>query len=264
MKDLNDVYKKYKELTKNDIDLEKFNNYSIIHHSNSIEGSTLTLDETILLLEDGLTPKNKPLQHSLMAVDHLEALKYTIDLADKKELLTVEKLQTISGKLQKNTGQVLDNVLGKVDSTKGDFRNVNVRAGTSTFKAKGIKEKTTQLIEEVNNNIKKVNSFEEVNKLAFNSHFILVSIHPFLDGNGRSSRLLMNYIQRYHKKPLTIINQSDKSDYFKALVETRENKNPEIFQKFMFDQTKKMMLREIENHNKNTITQKIKGMSFIF
>jgi|GEM_PF-5658459 len=58
-----------------------------------------------MLLENGITPgSGKPLTHLLMARDHLEALKYTVDLAERKEKLTVDTIQILSGLILKNTG----------------------------------------------------------------------------------------------------------------------------------------------------------------
>ena len=72
------------QLSKN-IDFDKFNEYSITHHSTTIEGSTLTETETRLLLDEGITPKGKPLVHSLMVVDHFNALLFVIQSAKKRK-----------------------------------------------------------------------------------------------------------------------------------------------------------------------------------
>jgi Fic family protein len=261
---LNKIYNEYLEIVKNDVDLERFHNYVIIHHSNSIEGSTLSLDETIILLDEGLTPKNKPVEHTLMALDHLKALLFTIELGKERQKLTIDLIKNISGILQKNTGKIINTILGTVDTTKGDFRTVRAKAGVSTFKAEGIKEKVESLVEDINSRIDQVCSFEEINELAFDAHLILVSIHPFSDGNGRTSRLIMNYIQQYHNLPLSIVFEEDKSDYYQALIKARELEDPQIFRDFMFNQTKKLLLDEISKNKKKQTVKKIKGMHFVF
>ncbi|MGY0407474.1 MAG: hypothetical protein ACWIPJ_03850 [Polaribacter sp.] len=77
MNELITLEKKYTKLIEDDtFDLDKCNEFAIVYHSNRIEGSTLTKEETFLLLDENLTPKNKPLEHTFMALDHLKALKY--------------------------------------------------------------------------------------------------------------------------------------------------------------------------------------------
>ncbi len=254
MSEILETYNEYINLTKRDFDLEKYNQYAVVHHSNSIEGSTLTLNETYLLLDEKLTPKNKPVQHTLMALEHLKALKYVIALANEKAKISENILKNISGILQKNTGKIYYTLGGVIDTSKGDYRLDRARAGESIFKAEGIEENMKGLVELVNTNIAKSKGYMEVNKLAFDAHFIMVSIHPFGDGNGRTSRLLQNYIQQYHKFPLTYVFEEDKSDYHKALVDARDAENMDIFSDFMFFQANKMMKKEIEkikiNENK--------------
>jgi Fic family protein len=267
MKKLIKIKDKFMHLTKDDnFDFNKFNQFAIVHHSSSIEGSTLTKEETYLLLDEQLTPKNKPLEHTFMAIDHYDALKYSIELATLKEPISLENLKNISARLMKNTGSKISSIAGDFDSSKGDFRKVTVRAGVSTFlDYKKIPTRILELINYINKEISKVNDFEAINNLAFDVHFQLVSIHPFADGNGRISRLLMNYIQAYHKQPLTVVFKENKLDYYQALVSTREKQDIQIFRKFMFSQAEKLFSEQI-----STLTKPAKessnnsGMSFLF
>jgi len=267
LQEIIDLKDKYLHLIKDDrFDFNKFNQFAIVHHSNSIEGSTLTKEETYLLLEERLTPKNKPLEHTLMAINHFDALKYVINLANIKETISVDILKNVSAKLMKDTGGKISSIAGDFDSSKGDFRKVTVRAGTTTFMDyKKIPNRILELINYINSEINNVKTFETIYNLAFDIHFQLVSIHPFADGNGRISRLLMNYIQAYHNLPLTVVFKEDKSDYFEALISTRKNEDIKIFRNFMFKQTKKLFIQEIENLTK---TQKqnsnTEGLSFLF
>lgn len=267
MKKLSSLYEDYLKLAQSDtFDFEKFNQYAIVHHSNSIEGSTLTLEETILLLDKKLTPKNKPIEHSLMALDHLEALRYVLDLASKKQSLTVSSIQQISALVMKSTGSEISAMAGSFNSSKGDFRKVTVRAGSRTFMDyQKVPERTAQLVYYINTNIKQTNGFIEVNELAFDAHFQIVSIHPFADGNGRLSRLLMNYIQHYHELPLSIVYEEDKQDYYDALEQTRKEENLSVFRTFMFSQTEKFIQNRIKELNSSSQKESKKnGFGFLF
>jgi len=267
MKKLIDIKEEYLHLIKDDtFDFQKFNQFAIVHHSNSIEGSTLTKEETFLLLENRLTPKNKPLEYSFMAIDHFDALKFVLELAKLKKNISVEDLQRVSAKLMKNTGSKISSIAGDFDASKGDFRLVTVRAGVSTFMDyKKIPQRILELVSYINEEIKKVNGFESVYNLAFDVHFQLVSIHPFADGNGRISRLLMNYIQSYHNQPLTVVFDEDKSDYYQMLVETREKEDITVFRNFMFSQTEKFFNQQIVQLTKSQKESSNKsGLSFLF
>ena len=130
---------------------------------------------------------------------------------------------------------------------------------------KKVPQRVSELIKFINTEISKKLSFKEINELAFDAHFQIVSIHPFADGNGRLSRLLMNYIQQYHNLPLSIVYAEDKQDYFLALTETRKTEDIEIFRNFMFAQADKFLTEQIKELTKK---QKIKksnsGMKFLF
>lgn len=262
--------KEYQNLIKGDtFDYDKFNQYAIVHHSNSIEGSTLTKAETFLLLDEKLTPKNKPIEHSLMALDHLEALKYVMELANTKTLLTTNIIKKISALIMKSTGSVISAIAGDFDSSKGEYRKVTVRAGTQTFMDyKKVPEEVELLVNHINQNINKANTYETINNLAFDAHYQMVTIHPFADGNGRLSRLLMNYVQKFHNTTLSVIYKPSKSDYFEALDQTRKTENITVFRDFMYAQNKihlNQLINEI-NLQKSKLTNRNKnqGFSFIF
>jgi Fic family protein len=110
----------------------------------------------------------------------------------------------------------------------------------------------------VNNRISLVKGIDIV-KLAADIHYNFVNIHPFGDGNGRVSRLLMNYIQLYHQEPLIKIFTEDRTEYINALNKTEENENPEIFREFIYRQQTKFYEVELEKFKKSNL-----GFTFLF
>ena len=97
------------------IDYDKFSQYAITYHSTRIEGSTLTEMETQVLLDHDLTPKGKPLEHSLMVKDHFQALLFVLKQAAQKTAISVNLIQQINALVMKNTGNVYHTALGTVD-----------------------------------------------------------------------------------------------------------------------------------------------------
>lgn len=260
------TFKKYKSLTKNKIlNLEKFNYYAIVHHSSKIEGNTLTLEETEFLLDKNLTPKSKPLEDLLMVNDHYKALLYIIELAKNKSKFDLKELKHISSLVLKNSEKMVTNILGTTYAAKGDLRLSNLRAGKTVFmNYDKVESNVLQLLDYISINLN-LKDFIEINKLAFLFHYQMVTIHPFLDGNGRLSRLVMNYVQQYHNLPLSYIYANDKLDYYKALNITRESEDLSIFNEFMFSQLNKQLKAEIKHLKKQPKTKKNKkGFSLIF
>jgi len=120
------------------------------------------------------------------------------------------------------------------------------------------------LVSTIQNKMKTNISIEDQVNLSFDAHFNMVSIHPFYDGNGRSSRLLMNYIQQYYNLPLAIVNSESKVDYIKALIETREKEDISIFRHFMKQEYSTQLKEEIQNFEKISKPNKGLGFKFLF
>ncbi len=257
---------------KQDIDWEKFSHYANVHHSTSIEGASLSVHETTVLLDEGLTAKGKPLMHHLMQTDHYKALLFTLDAANNKKSLTPDIIKQMAALVMQGTGSLHHTVLGTFDSSKGDFRLLNVHAGETRFVDF---TKVPNLIhlfcEEVNQFLLHHHDLIDSLQASFDAHFNLVSIHPFADGNGRVSRLIMNYIQHCYQLPLAIVFKEDKSAYYEALTDARKKEDITIFRHFMYKQYEKLLLLEIRKAKKS-LTAKIKpgdkgksgGLSMIF
>lgn len=257
---------KYKSLGISDVlHYEKFNLISISHHSTKIEGSTLTELETQILLDDGLTPKGKPVNDTLMVTDHFKALHFIIEKGRNKTSVTVDLIKDINSYVMKSTGGVYNTILGEIDASKGMFRKGNVTAGSSYFpNYDKVERLTNDLVLFINTQMKNDLSVDEKLNLSFDAHFNLVSIHPFYDGNGRTSRLLMNYIQTFYGLPLAIVNSEDKQEYIQALIDTREKEDIGIFRDFMKNQYENYLLNEIKKFEDSLSSKSNKGFSFLF
>lgn len=241
--------KEYQKIAKGVINYERYTWYAISHHSTAIEGSTLTVKQSIDLLEFGKTAANKPLQDHLMLMDYFNALKYTLGVANETKpviFISVNLLKTIASKVKLNTGEIVNSALGTFDTAKGDFRLCSVRAGSRLFpECRKVPDLVKKLCNSLTIDMVKAKTFEEKCNLSFRAHFELVSIHPFGDGNGRTSRLLMNFIQAHFNLPLGIVYKQDRLKYIEALESARRNEDITPFLKFMYSQYAKFLKEEI-------------------
>ena len=232
----------YQQVTHGQVDLAKFTCYAITYHSTAIEGSTLTEGQVYNLLDQDIPAKNKPFSEQQMVIDHQKALIYTLNIAKEKQPLTENFIKNIGGMVVKNTGGVYNTALGTFDSTQGDYRLVNVHAGARYFPDyKKVPALMKSFVENLNERYAKAKTFSEKCELAFYAHFHFVSIHPFADGNGRTSRLLMNYILDCFNLPIFYVYKSNRISYIQALERSRETENLSPFYNFMFGQYKKFI-----------------------
>jgi Fic family protein len=208
------------------LDILKFNMISITHHSTRIEGSTLTETETSLLLQEGITAKGKPLEQHLMVEDHFNALKTVLDLASKKQKLTPDLLCRIASAVMARTGTIVNAAGGSWDASKGEYRKAAVRSQHQYYvsydKVPNLVEK---LCSQINQRIETVKGTRQILELAFSAHFDLVQTHPWSDGNGRTSRLLMNFIEHFHGQPLTIVRSENKQEYIESILLSKDKKD---------------------------------------
>jgi Fic family protein len=248
------------------IDFDKFNRYAITHHSTTIEGSTLTEIETRLLLDEGITPAGKPLLHSLMVQDHYNALLFIIQKAKEKTIITPDFIKSVNAAVLKQTASIYQTVFGELDAAKGVFRKGNVSAGNTYFVGyEKVEPLVIKLCNGINEKLPIAKTMTDKINICFDAHFDLVTIHPFYDGNGRTSRLLMNYLQLYFNLPLSIVFKEDKALYFEALQLARKNENIQVFRDFMYAQYEKYLQEEIKKFEQIDKDGKTgKGFSFVF
>ena len=186
---------------------EKFE-IEMTYNSNAIEGNTLTLKETGLVLQHGITVKGKPLKDHLEAKNHKEALLFLYDLVDENERFTFGEymIKSLHSLVVKESNA----------SIAGHYRDVDVFITGSDHKppsALDVPSEMEKLVQWANENFKRMNIIEFSAIL----HHKFVHIHPFNDGNGRTGRLIMNIFLMHHGFPLAIIQKNDRSKYYNAL-----------------------------------------------
>ena len=256
--ELSQLIDEYRSLSAGVVNVDLFDQMVHTHHSTALEGSSLTLAETQTLLEKGLTALGKPLVDHLMVVDHQKALQYVLTVAANKTPLSSALLQEIAGLVMAGTGTPVNTILGTYDIAKGDFRKGGVSAGSRVFMdAAKVPRQVARLCDELNQAIGEVNEPEDVYALSFLAHYQLVTIHPFGDGNGRTSRLLMNYVQHVHGLPLSLVNVQDRTAYIAALESSRQQENTVPILTFMMNQLITFLNEEISRLK--PVQKQIKG-----
>lgn len=266
MKNLwNDIIKLHEEYDSlnlsNIIDYEKYKLYSIVTSSTQLEGSTLTEIDTKLLLDDGITAKGKPLEHHLMVKDNFEAMKFAMVAGDEKQHLSPTLLRKLNSLNMTETGAVVSNALGTVDGRKGEYRLVNAFSEALGYylDAKKIPEAVEKFCDEFN---RQMSAGDPVSLLrsSFDAHANLVLIHPWQDGNKRTSRLVMNFMQRRAGLPLTKVHKEDSKPYLLALKKAKDTGDLNPFREFLAGQHVKTIRKEIAANKKLNNT---KGFSLI-
>ena len=262
--EIEQLYQNFRQLGISEaVDYEKYYLYSLIAHSTAIEGSTLTEAEAQMLFDEGLTAKGKPLVYHLMNEDLKKAYELAKEEAKRKEPITSPFLQRLNATLMRTTGSIHNVMGGSFDSSKGEFRLCGVTAGVggrSYMSYQKVPAKVDELCALLQEKQKTVGTFREQYELSFNAHLNLVTIHPWVDGNGRTARLLMNYIQFCYNLFPTKIFKEDREEYISALRQSQEEETNQSFLGFMAGQLKKSLSLEIERFK----TSQKKGFSFMF
>lgn len=184
--------------------LEESINLEWTYNSNGIEGNTLTLRETQVVLE-GITVGGKSLKEHLEAINHEKAILYLNDLVKEKNPITEWNIKSIHQLVLKDID----------DENAGRYRRQNVTIKGATHIPPDYL-KVPELMEKLVLNYENWNDFHPIIQAAL-LHGELVKIYPFVDGNGRTSRLLMNLDLMNHGYNPVIIKKEDRLEYYEAL-----------------------------------------------
>lgn len=183
------------------------------YHSNAIEGNTLTLQETAIVLE-GMTVDQKPLKDHLEAVGHRDAFMYVRDIATKEVPLNETTIKNIHSLVLMNQPE-----------DKGVYRRINVRivgAYTEPVQPYLIEPKITDLLAR---NEERKNNMSVIERIAL-FHLEFEGIHPFIDGNGRTGRLILNLELIRNGYPAINVKFSDRKRYYDAFDSFYRDNNP--------------------------------------
>lgn len=167
----------------NDAELKRLREEFIIentYHSNAIEGSTLTLRETALILQEGITIAEKPIKEHLEAIGHKDAFEYILSLANANTALTERVIKDIHSLVLMNDA-----------SNRGVYRGIPVTIMGAVHTPPQpylVPVQMEQLIQDYD----KMKQGRHIIKAIAEFHLRFEGIHPFIDGNGRTGRLILN------------------------------------------------------------------------
>ncbi|MFA3101667.1 MULTISPECIES: Fic family protein [Acinetobacter calcoaceticus/baumannii complex] len=187
------------------------------YHSNAIEGNTLTLLETKVVLE-GITVGGKALREHFEAINHRDAILYVEDIIKKQEPFSEWQIRNIHQLILKNID----------DENAGRYRQQNVLISGATTNPPDhtlLNDKMAQFIDWYNQEADTLHPIERAAKV----HADFVGIHPFVDGNGRTSRLLMNLELMKAGYPPSVITVENRLAYYEALDQWMAYGNSEPF-----------------------------------
>ncbi len=223
MQDLLDqIHRKKEQLDKlrplSDAQLKNLKNVydiQLTYNSNAIEGSTLTYSETKLILNEGITIGGKSMNEHLETINHKEAIGFIEEIANiNTNEITLTDIKNIhhlilKGIDNKNAGVYRIKNVGVVKSD-GEIHNF--------VQPLFIQEKINEFIEWIH-----ASTIEDSILLATLVHLKFVSIHPFIDGNGRTARLLMNLVLLQNGYPQAIIKVSNRAEYIQAIEKYQQS-----------------------------------------
>ena len=249
------------------IDYQKFYLYSLITHSTAIEGSTVTEIENQLLFDEGISAKGRSIQEQMMNLDLKNAYEHSMQMAAQHVDFSADMLKGLSALVMKNTGSEYHTLQGSFDSSRGDLRLLGVTAGvggSSYMNYQKVPAKLEEFCKQLNEQRKALLKSDDVVAkylLSFDAHFQLVTIHPWVDGNGRMSRLVMNHLQyEFGLIPSKIIKE-DKAEYIQSLIDAREQESLAPYRDFMVEEHIRNLTREIESFKKSQASDPINANS---
>ena len=203
------------------------------YNSNAIEGNTLTLRETKVVLE-GITVGGKSVKEHLEAINHKYAIAYLEKLVEEKSGISEWNI--------KNLHQLI--LKGIDDENAGKYRNENVIISGATHIPPD-HTKISELMEKLVINYSKWNSHHPIVKASL-LHGEFVKIHPFIDGNGRTARLIMNLDLMQKGYVPVIIKKETRLEYYESLDKAHTTKDYTNFVKLVSKAESEMLSKYLK------------------
>jgi len=217
------------------------------YNSNAIEGNTLTLRETMLVLQQGITIKGKSLKDHLEVKNQAKAIEYLYDVVDSKKDIPLSEI------LIRNLHSL---VVQNVDGVEaGSYRTYDVRITGSKHTPPPAFDVPHQMRDLLNWYKENKNKLDIIT-LATEFKHRFVAIHPFDDGNGRVSRLILNIILMKIGYPIVVILKNDRIKYYKALQKADKGKIEDLvlFTSQAVERSLDLYIKAIKNSTKeNTL-----------
>jgi len=239
----NDEYKAkidaYRPLDENILkQIKAYFKISFTYTSNAIEGNSLSLNETKIIIEDGITIGGKPIKEHLEVIGNSNAYDLLFDIANQNISISEKTILSLHKILYSNIDE----------KQAGKYRDCNVLITGSEYELPKYNV-VPKLMEEFSQSIK--TNKEKMHSIEFAAwlHERLVSIHPFIDGNGRTARLLMNLALLNAGYNITTISPVVRNDYITGLQDAQLKKNIVPFTNFISEmvlESQKEYLRIIE------------------
>ena len=195
------------------INFEYFLDLSVrmTHHSNAIEGNTLTLNETATIILDSTIPGSKSVREVFEVLNHKKAIDYIISELENEKKLDIYMIKNINKE-----------ILDRLNDNAGNFKNSSnaiIGADFETSTPGQAPVLTKNWIENLNYRLKLCKNDDEKLSEILNSHIEFERIHPFSDGNGRTGRLIMLYLCFQENISPFVIEKNDRALYMNYLRE---------------------------------------------
>lgn len=249
IKEYDDLRDRYQTLVVDRMNKEEYVKYNEVlfsTHSCAIEGNSFSVDDTRELKEKGLgmIPAGKTLLEAFEMLDHFEAFEYMVQ--NLQHPLDETLLKEINRRVTSHTL-----AYRAPDATPGEYTTTDMAAGDTVFgDHEELIARVPRLLESTEQTI--VSAATHPMVVAARFHGFYEYLHPFRDGNGRTGRLVSNYILLRMGHPLLIIPSESRQEYISALRMIRTEATDEHLVRFFFKMAVKRMQEEMKQKEANT------------